>query len=304
MIDVGQSPEQLVKYLEESKTRCIVDDFRWVMHICNLYFVLEGVFFALRERPSDESTTGLCKMLLRSLRMFKDMIMTQCASIEKLYSLSAERPLLSIPIRLFSELYFDSITFAPAADEPLQRGSGPISMMYAEIQSIAAINPLLLNPQPKKEDENENGGSKKNFGNREIPPQPQSLSELVSTRRAKGDANKLISMEDVSFGDWVSAISSKGEPLKFKCASVNYRAVDVLLDVIESGKVGGVADLIFDRCLLGVDGVKTIVARCRKGCLPCTVLMKECIINKNAEKILSESVQGLVVEEATYDLNV
>lgn len=273
------------------------------MRICNLYFVLEGEFFALRERPSDESTTELCKMLLRSLRMFKVMVMTQCTSLEKLYSLSAERPLLSIPIRLFSELYFDSITFAPAADEPLQRGSGPISMMYAEIQSIVAINPLLLNSQPKK-DENENGGSKNEFVDWKIPPQPQPLSELVSTRRVKGDVNKLISTEDVSFGDWVSTIDSKEEPLRFKCACINYRAVDVLLDVIESGKAGGVAGLIFDRCLLGADGVKTIVAHCRKGSLPCTVLMKGCIINKNAEKILSGSVQGLVVEDVFYDLIV
>ena len=144
---------EVVKYFEDTKTRSVVDDSEWVMSMCNLYFVLENEFLKLRDQAPTEGTMAQCKMMLQALRNFKNMISEQCVSVDRLYALGAERRLLSIPMRLFSEIHFDSIAFDPETEEPLERGSGPISVLYAETQSIAAIHPLLLSKKDEKPDE-------------------------------------------------------------------------------------------------------------------------------------------------------
>lgn len=338
--------DEIVKCFEGSKTRDIIEDSEWMMFVCNLYFVLENEFLKLRDQKPVEGTTAAhCKLMLQSLRLFKNMVSEQCVSVEKLYSLSAERRFLSIPMRLFSEIYFDSIAFDPETEEPLERGSGPISVLYAETQSIATIHPLLLSKKGEKANGAPPDKEAKSFLSLFPSPPPKKPSKSICIPNSKSNVNSdtdskypiqsysviypnqlnskstnlkrpveknlsnLISKEEASPDDWAASIAlnkkeiEKDNTLEFKCATINYVAMDSLLCSIESGKVG-IRKLVMNRCIVGEDGVKVIVAHCKEGHLPCAITMRGCTISSKVKEVLLGTVPGLEVEDATYDFVV
>lgn len=303
-----------------------MDDSEWVMSICNLYFVLEGELLALKDKGADANTKDEeCKLLLRSIRQFKNMVVEQCTSLDKLYSLSDVRRLLSIPMKLFSELYFDQIAFSPDSDEPLERGSGPISFLYAETQSIVSLNSYqqkegkiykikeklknnnLLSPHPLIQQHNlsqqqEEEGEEKPPP---LPPKPRPRDQPMKQSVQRKDFRSLIAMENVTEDQWISAIKCSGDvkekTLKFDYVTVNSAGVKSLLAAIESGKMD-ISKVIFDSCMIGPDGVKSIVAYCKKESFPCTVLLDQCMVGSASEKDLSEEIPRLSVGGINYVL--
>ena len=295
----------LVKCLEDSKTRKEVDDSEWVMHVCSMFFALEGELSALQSQAGLEQ----CRLLMRAVRHFKNMLAAQHPSLERLYALCAERPLLSVPVKLFSELYFDPIAFAPDADnnnnndndnDLLDRGSGPISVLYAKAQTIAAT------AFDSHHHQNEQQQQQQQQQPPPLPPRPPKKKAQQQQQPVKRDPKLLISFEKATPENWVSAIIGNGDgrALDIEGACVNDSALEALFTAVEQRLVT-VPCLVLDSCIINGDGVRRIVEFCRKNYSMCPVFLQKCTTSPAVEKLLlSEVVAGLSVEKMSYNAAV